>query len=1442
LGLTDTWAGTGPNFTVNNSALQTDGKIIIVGEFTGYNGYVRNRIARLNTNGTIDTTFNPGTGPGNAVYDIAIQTDGKIIIVGNFTSYNGIARSYITRINSNGSLDTTFNPGTGANSPIQTISIQSDGKIIIGGGFSTYNGTAKSNVARLNIDGSLDVTFNSSANLTVRSTLIQPNGKIIIGGNFTTCNGISRNGIARLNADGTLDTGFNPGTGTSGVFCISIQTDGKIIIGGGFTSYNGTARNGIARITSSGLLDATLNPGTGVNANAIIRAVSVQSDSKIIIGGDFTSYNGTAINKIARINTNGTLDGTFIPGDIPTNNVLAISLQSDGKIIIGGNFTGYVWNGLNRNRIVRLNTNGSHDFSFNPVRGLNGMINCTAIQTDGKIIVGGSFTYYNDAPLNNHSIARLNADGSIDATFNAETSGSVSAVAIQSDGKIIIGGSFTSLNGTAINNIARLNANGSIDATFNPGTGLNANAIIRAVSVQSDSKIIIGGNFTSYNGISRNGIARLNADGTLDTGFNPGTGTSGVFCISIQTDGKIIIGGDFTFYNGTVRPRVARLNANGTLDATFNPGTGANNSVFATHIQSDGKIIIGGKFTSYIGNARGGIARINTNGSIDASFNPGTGINVASNESSIRAIAIQTDGKIVIGGNFTTNNGSIVNQITRLNVNGTFDECFNIGIGLSNPYTNVIYSTIIQTDGKIIIGGNFAYHNYISRNSISRIYGGGSSITGILATCTGSTTQLTGSETPATTNAWTSSNASIASVSSTGLVTGIATGTVSITYVNNAGCNATSTFTVTAPPTVTGALTTCEGSTTQLTGSGNPSTTNAWTSSSPNIASVGSTGLVTGVTSGTASITYVNSAGCTTVSTVTITAAPTITGTLNACAGATSQLTGSGTSATTGPWTSSSTGIASVSSTGLVTGVGAGTATITYKNNAGCTTTSTFTVKATPSISTVANQNSCSGQTVAATNFTSSPTGATFSWANSNTANGLQATGTGNISSYTAPLTSNVINSQITVSATLNNCNSTPTTFSININPIPTITNTIDTTIACGSATASLIPASSVTGTTFNWVTQSSGATLTGYTATGTGAINQIISNSGNVPGTVVYVITPTANGCVGTPANYSVTVNPIPNANFSIISNTLCINQSPVSLTPVLSGGVFSGTGVSQNTFNPLVSGVGTFTVSYLISQNNCFNSSTQTISVNTIDNANFSINDFCAGNAGQATISGVQGGSFTLIPNTNGETISSNGTIVSGVAGTTYTITYTTPGSGCQNSSTDVVTIFALPNAPDVNLVNDTLRTTAIAASYLWYYNGATTGVTTSYYEPGTSSGNYQIEITDANGCSSISQNYFYQFIGLNQIINDNTSHVKIYPNPANNQLFLETGNNMNISFKLIDILGKEVMLLDAQQIQQKNNKLILDIEFVKPAIYFYEIISDSKIIDKGKIIIQK
>lgn len=739
----NTKIGVGFDNKLAHHLLQADGKILVAGSFISYDYTGKNRITRLNTDGTLDNSFDIGTGPNADITGIVLQADGKILITGSFTSFNGISRNGIARLNVNGSLDTTFDAGTGSNF-YTSINVQSDGKILIGGFFSSYNNIAVNNIARLNSDGSLDTNFNqgSGANTTVRTIVVKSDGKILLVGDFTSFNGTSRISIAQLNPDGTLDTSFNPGNGAnSSITCISIQTDGKILIGGAFSTYNFASRNRIARINTDGTVDATFNP-SGLGINNVVYSMYILTNGKIIIGGEFSQHDGISRNNITRVNADGTFDTTFNPGTGTNQRVSSIVSKPDGKILISGNFTSY--NDTSVGRFAQLNIDGVFDTSFfNPNgigTGSSNPIIDMALQADGKILIGLKYlSTYNGVVINR--LARLNADGTLDTTFNPGTgpSSTVWNIAIQPDGKIIVVGHFSQYNGISRNGIVRINANGTIDTSFNVGTGVNN--VIYSVAIQLDGKIIIGGRFSTYQGISRNRIARINTDGSLDTSFDIGIGvgigtdtsagifsTSELYKVVVQPAGKILIGGSFNTFNAIEVQYLCRLNANGTLDTTFNTGgTGPDSEVDNIVIQSDGKIYIAGNFlSSYNGVSSKAVARLNSNGIIDSTFtipylfNPSLGTNFDGNVSDI---AIQSDGKIIIVGDYYTIGGVVGLNISRLETNGMLDTTFESTTGIYDPTTNnsSVQNIIIQPDGNVLISGAFRLYNNITAGNIIRM-------------------------------------------------------------------------------------------------------------------------------------------------------------------------------------------------------------------------------------------------------------------------------------------------------------------------------------------------------------------------------------------------------------------------------------------------------------------------------------------------------------------------------------------------------------------------------------------------------------------------------------------------------------------------------------------------------------------------------------------------
>lgn len=728
--------GWGANARVSTLTMLPGGDVFIGGAFTQYDGIGRNRLARLHADGSLDYGFDPGTGVNDTVLTSAVQADGKVIMGGKFTMYNGSTCNRITRLNSDGSLDAGFVPGTGANAAIYAAILQGDGKILIGGTFTTYDGTSRNRIARLNADGSLDPSFDpgTGSNDTIRSITVQTDGKLIIGGNFTSYNNIARYHVARLNVNGTLDGSFTPVTLPQGpdgmIYCTAVQADGKIIIGGECTIYASWPNQFMARMNSNGSLDTSFDMGTGPDAT--VRTIALQADGKILIGGAFISYNGIASGFIARIHADGSRDpvfdtsiGAVLQDYTIGNGVHAIGLGSNGQVILGGEYAEYDF--IARNNLARIDADAKLDGSFDPIIGVNNLVFCTAVQADGKILIGGDFTYVNGSGRGR--IARLNVDGSVDTSFATGQGANnlVRTIHIQPDGKILITGGFGMIDGILRASVARLNFDGSLDTSFDPGSG--STDWVTCSALQTDGKLLIGGVFESFNGIPSIGIARLDPDGNVDPGFNVGGEFyGGTETIVIQPDGKILVGGPFGY--GSPHAGIERLNMDGSLDSSFDPGSGVYGTLHSIALQTDGKIMIAGNFTQFNGIPRSSIARLNADGSLDTSFDPGTGLVI---NWDIFSMLVQADGDVLIGGDFATYNGSVVHGLARLHANGILADAFGTGAAVSDHWVIVPAVFCIVHDAaneNILIGGSFNTFDGVVRNHITRIGEGQSVSTG----------------------------------------------------------------------------------------------------------------------------------------------------------------------------------------------------------------------------------------------------------------------------------------------------------------------------------------------------------------------------------------------------------------------------------------------------------------------------------------------------------------------------------------------------------------------------------------------------------------------------------------------------------------------------------------------------------------------------------------
>jgi uncharacterized delta-60 repeat protein len=664
---------------INTIVKQPDGKFLIGGNFEIANGKARSGLARFNNDGTLDQSF-VSTVSGT-VSTLMLQEDGKLLVGGFNVSANGNGtfRYGILRLNSDGSVDTGFFNGSGGYG-VYAIARQGDGKIIIGGNFTTFNGVNVNRIVRLNLDGSLDLSFNAVANDLVNSIVIQSDGKILVGGGFTNFNTQPRRCLVRLNTDGSLDSTFGI-TVDYQVTIIKILPDGKMLLAGSFTTIAGQERKTLARLNADGTVDLSFNYVNEQYVGAP-QVIEIQPDGKIIIGGLFSGASNSGFKGLYRLNSNGSFDNQFTPLDVGA--VYGVNYQPNGQIIVGGFRSGEDAN--SRAFFALINSDGSNNPNFPGSIGTYGTVNALATQTDGKVLVGGDFVEVNGKER--RRIARLNLDGTLDSTFNPGNGANdlVQGLALQSDGKVVLCGRFGLFNGVSQYNLIRLNNDGSVDSSF--VTNVDVNGQVSKCVAQSDGKIIIAESFNFYGGVSRKNLARLNTNGSLDTSFDAGVGLGNIQSILPQPDGKILLCGQFT-------KSIIRLNSDGTVDTGFNVGTGAAGIISAFAIQSDGKIVIGGSFSAYNGVLRSNLARINNNGSLDLTFNPST--------QNLLALQIQPNGRIIVGGYIPTSNGMSQKYLGRFNTDGSLDYTFRIGLGADNP----VFVLSQEPDGSIIAGGVF---------------------------------------------------------------------------------------------------------------------------------------------------------------------------------------------------------------------------------------------------------------------------------------------------------------------------------------------------------------------------------------------------------------------------------------------------------------------------------------------------------------------------------------------------------------------------------------------------------------------------------------------------------------------------------------------------------------------------------------------------------------
>ncbi|MFZ4929277.1 T9SS type A sorting domain-containing protein [Chryseobacterium sp. Mn2064] len=704
------------------STSQPDGKILVVYKtFIPVPGGDIYNMVRINPDNTIDPNFTTAVF-NRFVKSVALQSDGKILVAGGFTSHNDVTSKYLVRLNANGTKDTTFNIGNFSfpqntdNPAVSKVAVLSGDKILIGGNFITYNGATKKYVMKLNTNGSVDSSFDFSYagyDTDVTNFEVQPDGKIITTYYF--------NRILRHNADGSPDTTFTQPNYSNfsggGIKTIAVRNDGKIYIGGKFI-FSGNQF--LMRLNANGTRDTSFvienfyqnyPSSTGLDG---VYSVLIQPDGKVLVGGSFESYGGQPAAGIMRLNDNGSLDTSFqgkvtrfVNPNSFTDYVNHLSFHSSGNVIAAGSIR-YYNEDVGGNIVMFSPAAGDRISTFqNICKGFDTAPNKMFIQPDGKIILTGDFYAYNGQPTDR--IVRLNTDGSVDNNFKVQTtlffhvSQEPADIKFLSNGKILLGTEGTIKSNENGGGVVRLNYDGSLDPTFfslvGNDRGLFGSLRQKNFIVLNGDKILVPG-MTYYvkNNVSvpiDYKFVVLDQNANIDTSIDYEEPFSLLGRLKLLSNGKILLTG---FDSSSSKYRMARLLPNGQIDGTFTMLT-TQPSINEMYPAPDGKIYA-------ISNQISGhkVLRFNEDGTLDSSFISPSYNNYMVDEE--QPFEFENNGK------FFTAFSPLFNYkgLVRHNANGTVDNTFDIGTGFTalHPNNDTDNITSIKRQGNsFLVGGEF---------------------------------------------------------------------------------------------------------------------------------------------------------------------------------------------------------------------------------------------------------------------------------------------------------------------------------------------------------------------------------------------------------------------------------------------------------------------------------------------------------------------------------------------------------------------------------------------------------------------------------------------------------------------------------------------------------------------------------------------------------------
>ena len=708
------------------STVLSDGSLIIGGTFQSLNGVSRLNLAKFAPNGALDPNWTPAVGPSSGTVNaIVVDGSGNIYIGGSFTSVNGVSQSTLARLKPDGTLDNAWSPTLdGQNNSVLALALDGTGNLFAGGLLSAGD-FGIFNLAKISTTdaGTVDLNWNPFPDAAVRSLVYDGAGNLFVGGDFSGIGSQAYANLAKISTSGAGDANapWNPNTdGLANIYSVtSLAISGStLFVGGAFTHLGGQTRNSIAKLSTTGTgdADATWDPNVRYLAYlGDIDSLALDSSGHIYVSGLFSTIGGNSLTNLAKLSTSGAgaSDSSWNPQ--ASLNVYTLAPVPSGNVYVGGTFT-YIAGGLHLG-FAQIDTSGNVVSSTPDAEEL-GYVLAIAPLSDGATIVGGGFLKVGNTQRPN--ILRLQADGTLDATWNAAADQPVKSLAADGAGSVYAGGHFGSIGGLARSRIAKLSVSGTgaADPTWNP----NADDDVNALALDGSGNLYAGGFFGNIGGRALLNLAKLST-----AGAGAADATWGAITVQNEVD-RLVLDGAFLYAAGylyfcyhdpadTTHPDSCNLTVENDLlarfatsgvgfgDPSWNPAPSnsipfAPLSVSALWPDGNGSIYIGGSFDQVGGLARNNIAKLSTSASAtaDATWNPAA-------DGAVADLLPDGAGNLYVAGSFASIGGQPRNRTAKLSLAGT-----GVADANWNPSPDNDISVIEQSvSGNILLGGTFAH-------------------------------------------------------------------------------------------------------------------------------------------------------------------------------------------------------------------------------------------------------------------------------------------------------------------------------------------------------------------------------------------------------------------------------------------------------------------------------------------------------------------------------------------------------------------------------------------------------------------------------------------------------------------------------------------------------------------------------------------------------------